>query len=177
MIKLAVGEAGQKTAAPFLNNNFICLCKPTATFSYIFFQACPALKNTACRAGSCQRLFISAKPPTSCGCTPWRIYNVNSSEMGIFQSVRQMDAYSKSECSEVEQILLSSSTGTLNHKFLLSFLHPCYSLRAEISPVQRILTFRKYFCFFFFFHPLPSFASIMFSTGPFNLLALWQITA
>lgn len=38
---LAVGKTGRKITAPFLNNNFICLCKPTATFSYIFFK--PAL--------------------------------------------------------------------------------------------------------------------------------------
>jgi len=136
--KLAVGEAGQKIAAPFLNKFYLSL-QSNCYFFIQFFQACPALKNiVACRAGSCQRLFISAKPPTSCDCAPWRLYNVNSSEMGIFQSGRQIDAYSKSERSEVEQILLAASTGTLHHKFLLSFLHPYYSLRAEISPTQRI---------------------------------------
>lgn len=45
--KPAAGEAGEKTAAPFLNN-FICLCKPTA--------ACSAATPQALHAGQAPQL-------------------------------------------------------------------------------------------------------------------------
>lgn len=139
---------------------------------YTLFQACLALKNiAACRAGSCQRLFISAKPPTSCDCTPWRILNVNSSEMGIFQSARQGDAYSKSDCSEVEQMLLnrhfkSSIPAQLSTPCLFQLsLHCSDPLKVETIwkttfilslTTESVFSSRTYSCirspYFMFFH-------------------------
>lgn len=64
-----VAEAGQKTAAPFLNNNFV-FANQLLLF-HTCFPACSALKSTAaCRAASCQRLFAPAKPPPAVPALP-----------------------------------------------------------------------------------------------------------
>lgn len=104
-----VGKAGQQIAAPFQRNDFICL-QTSCYFVIVFFAPFSALNHPAVplQRGS----FYCSKAPTSPGCTPSGMYNVNSSEVDISQPVSQTDAQSKPEYSELEQILPSFSIST-----------------------------------------------------------------
>lgn len=123
--KPAVGKAGQKIAAPFQKNNFICLCKPTATFSFIFFKPALLWRTLQPAEREVARGFLfQQSPPPAVTALP-KGYTMLTLQRWIFSSLSGKEMPSQRQSiMRLSKFWLSSSTGTLNHKFLLSFLHP-----------------------------------------------------